>query len=197
MFRSRLREATKTVSDLIGDFAIASYLTDARYGVGFDALQLSHLHTLLCEIRRRSESIARSPDLVTGGGKAKAGRTTPLAPDQVDEKVACASAVAVAWKFVRGKRPGPYVRDACDAADLLFGLGMAPPGKFELVKKRPASWGTQRAAGRSPYFKKAGTPNATLSRFNGILLQKLLFFRAPPPGALWPPIGWNPLGRSQ
>ena len=118
-----LPEAAQKVSELTSDFAVSSYLTDKQFGVGFDSLHMVHLSGLLYEMRRRCEAVSLSPDLISAKGKAKAGRNKTLAPDQVDEKVACASAVDVAWKLVRGEPPGAYVQEAGEAAEVLFTLG--------------------------------------------------------------------------
>ena len=187
IFKEKIPHASGQISELLRDFAVASYLTDEQFGVGFDFVQITQIHVLLHELKRRCEAISQSTCLVSDDGKARAGRGITLAPDQVDERVACASAVAVAWKFVRGEYPGPYVRDAGEAANLLFELGMAPPGRFDLVEKRRESWGSQsnQAQAWPPYFKKARKPNAMLAKFNGMLEERLRHFlalagRAPP-----------------
>jgi hypothetical protein len=177
VLRKTLPDATKKVSELTSDFAVSSYLTDRQFGVGFDFLQIVHLSGLLHEIRRRCEAVSLSPDLISSPGKAKAGRSKTLAPDQVDEKVACASAVDVAWKFARGEPPGAYVQEAGEAAELLFALGMAPPGRFDLVKPR-RSWSGNHVRAWPPYFEKARDPSPMLLKWSGMLEQKLELFRA-------------------
>jgi hypothetical protein len=171
-----LPDAIGKVSELTSDFAVSSYLTDRQFGAGFDFLQLAQLSGLLHEIRRRCEAVSLSSDLISSPGKAKAGRNKTLAPEQVDEKVACASAVDVAWRLARGAPPGAYVREAGDAAEILFALGMAPPGRFDLVKPR-INWGDAVRAWPT-YFAKAREPSPMLLKWNGMLEQKLEFFRA-------------------
>jgi hypothetical protein len=172
-----LPDATQKVSELTSDFAVSSYLTDRQFGVGFDSLQMVHLSGLLHEIRRRCEAVSLSPDLISARGKAKAGRNKALAPDQVDEKVACASAVDVAWRFARAELPGAYVKEAGEAAEILFTLGMAPPGRFDLVKPRK-SWGN-RVRTWPPYFEKARVPSPMLIKWREECWSRRLSFSAP------------------
>jgi hypothetical protein len=172
-----LPDAIEKVSALTSDFAVSSYLTDKQFGVGFDFRQLAQLSGLLHEIRRRCEAVSLLPELISSPGNAKAGRSKTLAPDQVNEKVACASAVDVAWRFARGEAPGAYVEQAGEAAEILFALGMAPPGRFDLAKPR-ASWGDNYFRAWPPYFEKAREPFPMLLKWNEMLEQKLGFFRA-------------------
>jgi hypothetical protein len=172
-----LPDTSKKVSELASDFAISSYLTDKQFGEGFDRVQIVHLCNLLFELRRRCEAVSLSPDLVSARGKAKAGRSKTLAPDQVDEKVACASAISVAWKFTRGEPPGAYLREAGQAAELLFAVGMAPPGRFDRVKPR-RSWGNHPIHAWPRYFEKARKFSPILHKWKGMLEQELEFSRA-------------------
>jgi hypothetical protein len=45
-----------------------------------------------------------------------------------------------------GKTPGPQVKRAAKAADLLFALGMAPTGRFDLIQRRRSSLGKETVA---------------------------------------------------
>jgi hypothetical protein len=182
--RARLHKALKvtlpsaadTLTDLLADWALFSFLTDERLGPGFGPLDRVALGNLLHEIRRRCRQASQFPDLVSEDGKPKAGRNRALAPGQIDEKVACASAIAAAWRFTRGKPLGPRVRRAAKAADLLFDLGMAPAGRFDLVETR-RGWGADPLNAWPPYFKAALAPNPVLDRMNAMLTEALHFAR--------------------
>jgi len=170
-----LPSAANTIDDLLRDWALFSFLTDERLGPGFSALERVALGNQLHEIRRRCVQVSQFPELVSKDGKPKAGRNKVLAPGQVDEKVACASTVAVAWKFARGKPPGPHVKQAAKAADLLFDLGMAPAGRFDLVKRRPV-WGEDPLDAWPPYFRAAFVSNPALDRINEMQFVPVLKF---------------------
>ena len=94
-----LPRAADTLTDLMGDWALFGFLTDERLGPGFGAHERIAIGSLLHEIRRRCHQASWFPELVSEDGKPKAGRNRVLAPGQIDEKVACASTVAAAWKF--------------------------------------------------------------------------------------------------
>ena len=181
--RETLPNAANTLSDMLGDFALFQLLTAEALGPGFGHPERATLGGLLREIRRRCDEASRLPELTSADGKAKAGRSRVLAPQQIDEKVACASAVAVAWKFTRGKTPGPQVKRAAKAADLLFALGMAPTGRFDLVQRRRSSWGKEPLNAWPPHFKAALIPNPMLDRWNAMFLETLQILRAHHAGA--------------
>ena len=168
-----LPSAADTLTGLMADWALFGFLTDERLGAGFDHQQRTALANLVHEIRRRCRQASQFPELVSEGGKPKAGRNKVLAPGQIDEKVACASAVAAAWKFTRGTPPGPRVRRAAQAADFLFDLGMAPAGRFDLVKRRRV-WGDDPLHAWPPYFKAALAPNPVIDRMNEMLFLPAL-----------------------
>jgi hypothetical protein len=167
-----LPNAAETVSDLLSDFALFQLLTEERLGPGFGPLERVTLGNLLHEIRRRCAEASQSPELVSRNGKPKAGRNKALAPGQIEEKVACASAIVIAWTFARGKAPGPQVKRAALAAELLFELGMAPAGRFDLIEGR-RGWGKDRLNAWPPYFREALHPSPMLIRLNGMLLEML------------------------
>ena len=169
-----LPDASKRVSELANDFAISSYLTDKQFGKESMFFRSLRLHSLLHELTRRCGAVRLSPDLVSASGKAKSGRNNSLAPDQVDEKVACASAIGIAWEFARGEPPGSYVPDAGKAAELLLAMGMAPPGQFDLVVPR-TSWSGRPAYAWPPYFEKAREPSPMLLKWRRMLEQRLRF----------------------
>jgi hypothetical protein len=66
---------------------------------------------------------------------------------------------------MRGKTLGPRFRRAAKAADLLFDLGMAPAGRFDLVTRRRV-WGDDPLHAWPPYFKAALAPNPLIDRMN-------------------------------
>jgi hypothetical protein len=171
----KLPSAADTLTDLMADWALFSFLTDERLGPGFGPHERIALGNLLHEIRRRCRQVSQFPELVSKDGKPKAGRNRVLAPGQVDEKVACASTIAVAWRFARGKPLGPRVRRAAKAADLLFDLGMAPAGRFDAVKRRRV-WGDDPLNAWPPYFKAALRPNPVIDRMNEMLFLPALKF---------------------
>jgi hypothetical protein len=173
--KQKLPSAANTVTDMLADWALFGFLTDERLGPGFGPLDLVTLSKLLHEIRRRCGQASQFPELVSEDGKPKAGRNKALAPGQIDEKVACASVVVVAWKFTRGKPLGPRVRRAAQAADLLFDLGMAPTGRFDLVKRR-RGWGEDPLNAWRPYFKAALAPSPVLDRINEMQFVPALRF---------------------
>ncbi len=180
--RETLPDAANTLSEMLADFALFQYLTAEVLGPGFGPLERVTLGKLLHEIRRRCSEASRFSELASEDGKAKAGRSRVLAPQQIDEKVACASTVAVAWKFTRGKPPGPQVRRATRAADLLFALGMAPAGRFDLVQRR-RGWGKEPLNAWPPYFKAALIANPMLDRWNEMFAGTLKVVRAHHAGA--------------
>jgi hypothetical protein len=171
-----LPRAADTLTNLMADLTVFAFLTDERLDRGFGSHERIALGNLLHEIRRRCHQASRFPELVSEDGKPKAGRNKVLVPGWIDEKVACASAVAVAWKFTRGKALGPRVTRAAQAADLLFDLRMVPAGRLDLVKRRQ-SWGDDPSGAWRPYFRAALTPNPEFDRLNGILVQALQFAR--------------------
>ncbi|MGC2783839.1 MAG: hypothetical protein WA397_08390 [Roseiarcus sp.] len=171
--KETLPSAAKTIDDMLRDWGLFSFLTDERLGSGFGPLDRVALGSMLHEIRRRCAQASQFPELVSKDGKPKAGRNKVLAPGQVDEKVACASTVAVAWKFARGKPPGPQVKRAAQAADLLFALGMAPAGRFDLVKRRQG-WGEDPLNAWPPHFRAALGPNPLLDRINEMQFVPML-----------------------
>ena len=67
---------------------------------GLRTSQSVHLLSLLHEVKRRSEAVSRFRAFISESGKTKAGRNRPLAPDQIDERVACASAIKVARQLL-------------------------------------------------------------------------------------------------
>jgi hypothetical protein len=168
--------ATNTFGRMLADWALMRFLTDDRLGAGFGGQEQVALATLLHEIRRRCDQASRFPELVTPEGKAKRGRNKALAPGQIDEKAACAAAVIVAWRLARGKSPGPRVRRAHMAADLLFPLGMAPTGQFDQVKT-PLRSGDDVLAAWPRHFKAAGRPNVVLDGWNRMLEGTLVAAR--------------------
>jgi hypothetical protein len=167
-----LPSAAETLTDLMSDWALFGFLTDERLGPGFGVQERI---VLLHEIRRRCHQVSRFPELVSPDGKPKAGRNKLLALGQIDEKVACASTVAAAWKFTRGKSLGPQVRRAAEAAELLFELGMAPAGRFDLVEKR-RGWGKDPLNAWPPYFRAALAPNPLIDRVNEMQFIPMLKF---------------------
>jgi hypothetical protein len=173
--KETLPGAMDTLNDLMADWALFGFLTDERLGPGFGAQERVALGNLLHEIRRRCHQASWFPELVSEDGKPKAGRNRVLPPGQIDEKVACAGTVAAAWKFTRGKPLGPQVRRAAKAADLLFDLGMAPAGRFDLVKRRRV-WGEDPLRAWPPYFKAALAANPVIERMNEMLLEPALKF---------------------
>jgi hypothetical protein len=173
--KETLPRAADTLTDLMSDWGLFGFLTDERLGPGFDHHERIVLGNLLHEIRRRCHQISRFPELVAPDGKPKAGRNKLLALGQINEKVACASTVAAAWKFTRGKSLGPQVRRAAEAADLLFELGMAPAGRFDLVEKR-RGWGKDPLNAWPPYFRAALAPNPLIDRVNKMQFIPMLKF---------------------
>jgi hypothetical protein len=171
--KETLPSAAKTIDDMLRDWALFSFLTDERLGLGFGPLDRVTLGSLLDEIRRRCAQASQFPELVSEDGKPRAGRNKALAPGQVDEKVACASTVVVAWRLARGKPPGPHVKQAAEAADLLFALGMAPAGRFDLVKRRQG-WGEDPLNAWPPHFRAALAPNPVLDRVNAMQFAPML-----------------------
>jgi hypothetical protein len=171
-----LPNAAGALSKMLADWALMCFLTDDRLGAGFGPEQQVALATLLHEIRRRCDGASRFPELVTPQGKAKPGRNKALAPGQIDEKAACAAVVMVAWKVARGKSPGPRVKRAHMAADLLFPLGMAQTGRFDQVKT-PLRSGDDVLAAWPRHFRAARRPNAVLDRINKMLEETLLAAR--------------------
>jgi hypothetical protein len=165
-----LPEAVDTLSDLLKDFAFASFIADEQLGRDFGPLQRVHLLGLLHEVKRRSQAISRYPAFVSESGKTKAGRNIPLAPDQIDERVACASAVNVAREMLT-KAP-LTIRQASKAAHLLYELGIAPAGRCDLVG-RISRWSSDPLPAWTPYFRKAREPHPMLEKLNGMLADQL------------------------
>jgi hypothetical protein len=172
--KETLPSAANTLTDILGDAALVGFLTAEPLGPGFGPLEQVALAKLLHEIRRRCREASQFSELVSENGKPKAGRNRVLAPGQIDEKVACASAVAVAWKLTRGKPLGPYVGRGAKAADLLFALGMVPAGRFDLVERR-LGWAGNPFGAWPPYFKVALAPDPVLDRLNEMLVRELKF----------------------
>lgn len=168
----KLPRAADTIRELMADMTVFDFLTDSRLGQGFGPLDRVTLGNLLHEIRRRCLQASQFPELVSKDGKPKAGRNKVWAPGWVDGKVACASAVAVAWKFTRGDPLGPRVKAAAEAADLLFDLGMVRAGRFDLIKRR-RGWGDNRFNAWRPYFKAALASSPALDRMNEMLVHLL------------------------
>jgi hypothetical protein len=173
--KETLPNAANTLSDMLADWPLMRFLTDEPLGPGFGPLEQVALAKLLHEICRRCGEASRLSEIVSADGKAKAGRNKALAPGQVDEKSACASTVAVAWKFARGELPGSQVKQAARAADLLFALGMAPAGRFDLVERRRI-WGEDPLKAWPPHFKAALAPNPVLDRLNEMQFIPMLKF---------------------
>lgn len=165
-----LPEAVDTLSELLRDFAFFSFIADQQLGVDFGPVQGGQLLSLLHEVKRRSEAVSRYPAFVSESGKTKAGRNIPLAPDQIDERVACASAVNVAREMLTEE---PLtIRQASKAAHFLYELGMAPAGRFDLAQ-RISGWGNNPLNAWSPYFRKARAPHPMLEKLNGMLADQL------------------------
>ena len=165
-----LPEAVDTLSDLLRDFAFFSFISDPQLGGDFGPLQRVHLLSLLHEVKRRSEAVSRYPAFVSESGKTRAGRNIPLAPDQIDERVACASAVNVAREMLTEE---PLtIRQASKAAHLLYELGMAPAGRCDLVE-RIARWSSDPLTAWTPYFRKARARHPMLEKLNGMLADQL------------------------
>jgi hypothetical protein len=165
-----LPEAVDTLSDLLKDFAFASFIADEQLGRDFGPLQRVHLLGLLHEVKRRSQAISRYPAFVSESGKTKAGRNIPLAPDQIDERVACASVVNVAREMLTEE---PLtIRQASKAAHLLYELGIAPAGRCDLVG-RISRWSSDPLPAWTPYFRKARAPHPMLEKLNGMLADQL------------------------
>ncbi len=118
VLKETLPGAADTISNLLSDWALMNIL-GSSLGPGFGPLDRVTLHNLLFELRRRCGEAAKLPQFVSSDGNARPGRTKALAPGQVDEKVACASAVAVAWKLVRDEPPGPRARAVLDRLESL------------------------------------------------------------------------------
>jgi hypothetical protein len=174
--KETLPSAANTLTDMLADWPLMRFLTVEPLGPGFGPLDQVALVKLLHEIRRRCREASRFSEIVTADGKPKAGRNRALAPGQIDEKVACASTVAVAWKFARGTLPGPHVKQAARAADLLFPLGMALAGRFDLVVRRRV-WSEDPLSAWPPHFKAAFAPNPVLDRLNEMFVKELEFAR--------------------
>ena len=165
-----LPEAVDILSDLLKDFAFFSFIADEQLGINFGPLQHVNLLGLLYEVKRRSEAVSRYPAFVSDSGKTKAGRSIPLAPDQIDGRVACASAVKVAREMLTEE---PLtIRQASKAAHFLYELGMAPAGRCDLVK-RIAGWSSDPLNAWSPYFRKARAQHPMLEKLNGMLADQL------------------------
>jgi hypothetical protein len=168
--RDTVPQAAETLSDLLRDFALSNFLTDEQLGTDFGPLQRVHLLSLLHEVKRRSEAVSRFRAFISESGKTKAGRNRPLAPDQIDERVACASAIKVARQLLTEE---PLtLRQASKAAHLLYELGMAPAGRFDLVARK-GGWGGDPLNSWSPYFRKARSAHRMLERLNGMLADQL------------------------
>jgi hypothetical protein len=165
-----LPQAIDTVSNLLRDSAFFSFIADEQFGVNFGALDRVSLFGLLYEVKRRSEAVSHDPAFVSERGKTKAGRNIPLAPDQVDERVACASAVEVARKML-AEEP-LTIRQASKAAHFLCELGMAPAGRCDLVE-RISRWGSDPLNAWSPYFRKARAKHRVLEELNRMLADRL------------------------
>ena len=165
-----LPEAVDTLSDLLTDFAFFSFISDQQLGRDFGPLQRSDLLSLLREVKSRSQAISRYPAFVSESGKTKAGRNIPLAPDQIDERVACASAVNVAREMLTEE---PLtIRQASKAAHFLYELGMAPAGRCDLVD-RISRWSSDPLPAWTPYFRKARAPHPMLAKLNWMLADQL------------------------
>jgi hypothetical protein len=165
-----LPEAVDTLSDLLKDFAFFSFIADQQLGRDFGPVQGGHLLGLLYEVKRRSEAVSRYPAFVSESGKTKAGRNIPLAPDQIDERVACASAVNVTRAMLTEE---PLtIRQASKAAHFLFELGMAPAGRCDLVE-RISRWSSDPLPAWKPYFRKARAPHPMLEKLNRMLAADL------------------------
>jgi hypothetical protein len=107
MLKKEVPGATNILLDLISNWPVMSFLSAESFEQGFGPIEQTTLVKLLRELDRRCAEVSRSAELVTAKGKAKGGRNKPLAPQQIDEKLACASAIAVAWELARGEPPGP------------------------------------------------------------------------------------------
>jgi hypothetical protein len=71
-------------------------------------------------VQSRALSALRSPGLMTADGTAPRGRGRVRPGEATHPKVMVAGMIALAWKDVRGRRPGPRHTGACEAADLLW-----------------------------------------------------------------------------
>jgi hypothetical protein len=174
--KETLPNAANTLTEMLADWPLMRFLSVEPLGAGFGPLEQVALGKLLHQIYRRCGEASRLSEIVSADGKVKAGRNKALAPGQVNERVACASTLAIAWKFARGELPGRQVKQAARAADLLFLLGMAPSGRFDLVERRRV-WGGDPVKAWAPHFNAALAPNPVLDRLNEMFVKELKFAR--------------------
>ena len=173
--KETLPSAANTLSDMLADWPLMRFLTDEPLGPGFGPLEQVALVKLLHEIRRRCGEASRFRRLFPRTAKPRRDGTRHWRPGRSTKRSACASTVAVAWKFARGELPGSQVKQAARAADLLFALGMAPAGRFDLVERRRI-WGEDPLKAWPPHFKAALAPNPVLDRLNEMQFIPMLKF---------------------
>ncbi len=171
-----LPAATAKVIELLRDPVYRHFIFDPALGPRFGPLDYATLLQALDLVCVRARKASQSPELITAAGKAKPGRNKVLTPGQLDEKVACAATVRVAWKFVRGNWPGPRTRKTAEAAEILFALGSAPSGRYDQVKERKV-WSNERTNTWRPHFEAAGLPNAAIKRHDAMFAAELAFIR--------------------
>jgi hypothetical protein len=174
--KTTLPTATAKVVELLRNPVYRHYIFDPAFDPKFGLLDDAGLLHALNIVSMRARKASQSPELVTATGKAKPGRNKVLTPGQPDEKVACAATVRVAWKFVRGDWPGPRTRQAAEAADILFALGSAQPGRYDPVKESKP-WGNERTNTWRPHFEAAALPNAAFERHDEMFAAELEFIR--------------------
>jgi hypothetical protein len=74
----------------------------------------------LGDIERRANAAKNSPKIATADGTAPKGRGRAKPSGTIEAKVLTAGMIAVAWREVHDRYPGPRNRAACEAADVLW-----------------------------------------------------------------------------
>jgi len=124
-------------------------------GQGHGPIQaLGSLQHALIDLRDRGTRAARSPALVDAKGKTKAGTGRALPGGATLPQATCALVIAEAWKFVRGKYPGPRNRPAAEAAEKYWVLCGA--------ERR--SWSAKTAGAWRKHFERARSPELEKDR---------------------------------
>jgi hypothetical protein len=101
----------------------------------FDRVALMHL---LHDLRHRCNDAIASPALSSAKGDVKSGPGSVATPDRTDPKMFCARMVLLTWRALHGAYPGSRNPHAAQAAEALFHLAIAPPGRSPLQRKRPS-----------------------------------------------------------
>jgi hypothetical protein len=110
-------------------------------------------------VQSRALSALQSPGLMTADGTAPRGRGRVRPAGATHPKVMVAGMIALAWKDVRGRLPGPRNTRACQAADLLwrFTTGLMEKGRLDkrLALNDEAARGNDRLTQWRRHFEAA------------------------------------------